>query len=81
MRSKRTLSRLKRHSAILMLTGMTAFQLGGCLPSELAATQTTTVTLDGRTVVTSLINSVLIAPIQQFVSDSVNAYFDGLLGE
>jgi hypothetical protein len=81
MRSKRILGRFRRYSVVSLLSGMMAFQFGGCIPSEFTAIETTTVTLDGRGVITSLINAAIISPLQALVADSVNNFFDGLVAE
>lgn len=79
--SRRVLSRIRRYSAVSLLGGAMAFQFGGCIPNEFTAVQTSTVTLDGRTVITSLINAAIITPLQTAITDAVNSYFDRLLAD
>lgn len=81
MKAQRTLNRLRKYSAVTVLTSGLALQFGGCIPSQFTAVETTTVTLDGRTVITSLINAAIITPLQTAVADAVNSYFDSLLDD
>lgn len=81
MRSNRVLYRLRRFTAIGLITGATVCQFGSCIPGEFTAIETTSVSLDGRTVITSLINSIIIAPLQTFVADAVNGFFDNLVND
>jgi hypothetical protein len=67
--------------AIGLISTATVFQFGSCIPGEFTAVETTSVTLDGRTVITSLINSIIIAPLQGLVETRVNNFFDNLLDE
>ena len=78
MNARRTLARMRKYSAVALLSSGLALQFGGCIPNQFTAVQTTTTTLDGRTVITSLINSAIIAPLQTAVADAVNSYFDSL---
>lgn len=57
----------------------TTLQFGGC---DLGEFQTTsTVTLDGREVVTFLIQAAILTPIQDLVERGVNNFFDNLEGD
>jgi fucose permease len=76
MRPKHYFARVRRRSAATLISSCVAFQFGACIPSEFSAVQTTTVTLDGRTIVTTLINAAIITPLQTFIEDAVNSYFD-----
>jgi hypothetical protein len=80
-KTQSTMARMRKYSAVTLLSSGLALQFGGCIPSEFTAVQTTTVTLDGRTVITSLINSAIIAPLQAAIADAVNGYFDSLFDE
>lgn len=44
-------------------------------------TTTTTTTLDGRDVITQLINAALITPIQNVLAEGVDNFFDEVLGD
>ncbi len=79
MKTQRTLARLRKYSAVSALSAGLALQFGGCIPREFTAVETTTVTLDGRTVITSLVNAAIITPLQTAIADAVNAYFDSIL--
>jgi hypothetical protein len=52
------------------------FSMGGCDLGEFTATTTTT--LDGREVVTYLVRSAILTPIDDFITNAVDAFFDQL---
>jgi len=59
-----------RAFAALLYAGL-ALQLGGCNFGEI----TTTTTLDGRQLIESLLRGVILTPLDQFITDSVNDLF------
>jgi len=81
MKSQRFISRVRKHSAVALVSSCAVFQLGACIPQEFTAVQTTTVTLDGRTVITNLVNAAIITPLQTAIADYINAYFDRVFEE
>ncbi len=67
------IARTKRGLAALVAAGM-MFQFGGCDLGEISVTSTTT--MDGRTIITSLLRSAIVTPFDNFVTDRVNDFFD-----
>ncbi len=57
----------------------TTFALGGCDLGEF--TTTTTTTLSGREVVSYLVRSAILTPVQNFVDDRIDNFFDEIEGE
>lgn len=53
--------------------------LGACNLGEI--TTTSTVTLDGREVIVSIVRSAVITPIDEFITGRINAFFDELEDE
>ncbi len=56
--------------------GAMLFQFGGCEFSEITATST--VTLDTREVLISMIRGAILTPIDTFITNGVNELFDEL---
>ena len=50
------------------------FSLGGCELDDF--TTTTTTTLDGRDVVTYLVRAAILTPIDDFLTNAIDAFFD-----
>ena len=69
------IKRTVRGKAVALLcTAGAVCQVGSCDLGEI--TTTTTVTLDGREVIISLIRGTILPPIEQFITDAVNEAFD-----
>ncbi len=79
MMKEKHLVRLKKLAAAGMVG--TVLQFGGCDLSEFTATTTTTTTLDGRQVIQSLVLSLILDPIQDFITTGVDNFFDSIEGE
>lgn len=72
----RRLSRIKKLAIVSTMGTAMAFPFGGCNLGEF--TSTTTVTLSGREVVTYLVQSAILTPIQNWVNNAVDNFFDQL---
>lgn len=69
-----------RRGALLASSGLAlAFPFGSCDFGEFEATST--VTLDGREVVTFLVRSALLGPLEQLIDQGIDYAFDRLTGE
>lgn len=62
---------VRRKFAAMMMTGGMMFQFGGCDFGSV----TTAVTLSGEELIISLVRAAIINPIDQFITDQVNAAF------
>ncbi len=61
-----------RHRAVgLLCAGGMLFQFGGCEFGDI----TTSTTLNGREVITSLLRGAILTPIDQFITTAVNEFF------
>jgi hypothetical protein len=70
----RRFKRTQKLAALAMVGTVFAFPFQGC---DLGEFQTSSVvTLDGRQLVTYLVNSAILLPIQTFINDGVNNLFD-----
>ena len=76
MKTAKNTMRAKKAAALAITGTMFAFPFQGCNLGEFQTTST--VTLDGREVVTFLVSSAIIDPIQTFVNDRVDAFFDSI---
>ena len=67
--------RILRRRALkaLCATGIVC-QLGSCNLNDI--TTTTTMTLDGREVIISLVRQAILTPIDQYITEAVNELFD-----
>lgn len=59
---------LRGRFAAMLLSGGAVFQLGGCEFGQIS----TSVTVDSRQLIASLVRDAVLNPINQFVTDSVN---------
>lgn len=62
---------VRRKFAATVMTGGMLFQFGGCDFGSV----TTSVTLSGEELIISLVRAAILDPIDQFVTDQVNAAF------
>lgn len=77
MFSDRKLLKLRKKMMVLA-TGMAlAFPFGSCNFDEI----TTTSTVDTRVVVQSLVKSWVLTPIETFVNDKIDGFFDHIAGD
>jgi len=72
-KSRRSLAR--KFAAVCALGCVFHSPLGSCNLDDQIST-TTTVSLNGRDVITQLINSAIITPLQDAVANGVDAFFD-----
>ena len=76
MKTYKRLSGLKNVAVASAMGVASVFSLGGCDLGEF--TTTTTTTLDGREVVTYLVRSAILTPIDDFLTNAIDAFFDEL---
>jgi hypothetical protein len=76
MKAHTRISTLKKLAAISVLGTMLQLPLGACKLEDF--TTTTTTTLDGREVVTYLVRSAILTPIDNYLTGAINAFFDQL---
>lgn len=76
--STRSVGCIKKRLIAIAAAGM-LFQLGSCDMTEI--TVTTTTTLDTREVFISLMRGAIITPIDDFLTDRINALIDELQDE
>lgn len=65
---------IKRKAAIGLTAVAMPLSMGGCDLTDFTATST--VTLDGREVVSYLVRSAILTPIQDFIDNAINQFFD-----
>jgi hypothetical protein len=66
---------IKRKMTALALTGcLFALPFGSCDLGEFTATST--VTLDGRTVVQTMVRDWILTPVETFIDSRIDAFFD-----
>ena len=65
---------LRRRALSTLCAAGIVCQLGSCNFNEI--TTTTTMTLDGREVIISLVRQAILTPIDQYITDAVNELFD-----
>ncbi len=70
----RRIGRWRRRAAIASTGLLLAWPLGSCNPGEF--TTTTTITLDGREVVSWLVRAWLLTPIEQAIDRGIDRFFD-----
>jgi len=70
----RRLSGLKKLGVASAMGTTCIFSLGGCELDEF--TTTTTTTLDGREIVLYLVRSAILTPIDDAITNAVDAFFD-----
>jgi hypothetical protein len=76
METYKRLSGLKQVAVAGTMGAASVFSLGGCDLGEF--TTTTTTTLDGREVVTYLVRAAILTPIDNFLTNAIDAFFDEL---
>ena len=81
MDTHRRLSGFKRVFVASAVGTTCVFSMGGCDLGEFTATTTTTTTLDGREIVAYLVRSALLTPIDNAITNGVNAFFDQFTDE
>jgi hypothetical protein len=76
MKLKRLVGLKKKLVGVVLACGMVQFQLGGCSLGQI--TTTTTTTLDGEVVLTSLLRSLIITPIDEALTAGIAQLIDNL---
>jgi hypothetical protein len=74
MGAYKRLSSLKKLAVAGTMGTTCMFSLGGCELDDF--TTTTTTTLDGRDVVTYLVRAAILTPIDDFLTNAIDAFFD-----
>jgi hypothetical protein len=74
MKACKRVSGLKKLAVMSTMGTAFAFPLGACDLGEFTTTQT--VALDGREVVTYLVRSAILTPIDNLITRGVDAFFD-----
>lgn len=78
MKTYKRVSGLKKLAVLSMMGTTFAFPLGACNISDFTATTTTTTTLSGPEVIAALVRSTILTPIDNFITDRINAFFEQL---
>lgn len=73
------MSRFKRAAALFVVSSGTLLQLGNCNIGDYVAT--TSVTVDPRSVISSLVKGLIIAPIEDLIDRGIDYVFDKLEGD
>ena len=79
METYRRLSGIRKAAVAGTMGVASVCSLGGCDLGEF--TTTTTTTLDGREVVTYLARSAILTPIDNFITNAIDSFFDQLQDE
>lgn len=73
------MSHFKRAAALFAVSSGTLLQLGNCNISDYVAT--TSVTVDPRAVISSLVKGLIIAPVEDLIDRGIDYVFDKLEGD
>ena len=68
------IGRVRRAAMLATMSGALAFQFGGCNLGEF--TTTTTTTLSGREVISFLVRTAVLTPIETLINNGIEAFFD-----
>jgi hypothetical protein len=79
MATYKRLSGFKKLAVAGTMGAATVCSLGGCELGDFSTTTTTT--LDGREVVTYLVRSAILTPIDNFLTGAIDAFFDEMADE